>query len=351
MSGNAMDEQALREILSGRRGGAAAAGVRALTWPASKVYGAVVRRRRRLHRVGVLSGRRAPVPVVSVGNLTTGGTGKTPMVAWVVGRLKKAGRSPAILTRGYKAKAGKSDEAEMLWRRTGVPVVVDPNRAAAAQAAAAAGADVLVLDDGFQHLRLRRDLDIVLIDATCPFGHGHVLPRGLLREPLSALRDADAVVVTRSDLAPPAELEALCRRLAELAPKASLHRAGHVPVAVIVRAGRHLPVSALQGRKACAFCGLGNPEAFFASVAAAGADVVARVAFNDHVDYDAAALERVARAAADASAELLVTSAKDRVKITDPSALPAPLWTIQVEIGLAAGEEVLVEKIRKAIAR
>jgi len=344
-----MDEQTLREIMSGRRRGPSASALRATTRALAAAYGPLVRLRRGLYRAGVLRARAAPCPVISVGNLTAGGTGKTPMVAWVVDRLGELGRRPAILTRGYKGAEGGSDEAELLWRRTGAPVVVDPDRVAAAAAAAEAGADVLVLDDGFQHLRLRRDLDIVLIDATCPFGFGHVLPRGLLREPPSALRDADAVVLTRCDLVGSEALAALRDRVAALAPRAGLHEAGHVPVAVVVRAGRHLPPAALAGKKAVAFCGIGNPEAFFASLTAMGAVLLDRVAFNDHARYDAGALDRVARAAEAAGAEVLLTTAKDRVKIENASALPAPLWTVQVDIGLLRGGEALTGRIRAAL--
>ncbi len=339
-----MDQQAVREILSGRRKGPGAALLRAAAWPASKAYAAAMRLRRAL-----AVGRRAAVPVISVGNITTGGTGKTPMVAWLVDQLKRMGREPAVLTRGYKGREGRSDEAEMLYRRTGVPVVVDADRVSAAAAAVAAGADVLVLDDGFQHLRLRRDLDIVLIDATCPFGYGHVLPRGLLREPLSALRWAHAVVITRCDLVDPDELNRLAQRLRRLAPDASLHRAGHVPSAVIVRGGRHLPPEVLTGRRLFAFCGIGNPEGFFASLAAAGAELAGTLALNDHVEYVPATLERIASSAGAGGAEALVTTAKDRVKIEDPAALPLPLWTVQVEIGLKAGAEELLAKVRAAI--
>jgi len=342
-----VDQQDLREIMSGRRRGVGAALLRASAWPASRLYGAAVGLRRGLYRVGVLRGRRVEAPVISVGNITTGGTGKTPMVVWVVERLRALGRRPAVLLRGYKARDGRSDEAELLWNRTGAAVVADPDRAAAAAAAVDAGADALVLDDGFQHLRLRRDLDIVLIDATCPFGYGHPLPRGMLRERPAALRDAHAVVVTRADLVDPEALGALRRRIRRLAPNASLHEAGHVPSAVVVRAGRHLPPAALAGKRVCAFCGIGNPEAFFASLAAAGAEVVARVAFDDHTAYGPAEAARIAEAVGDA--EVLVTTAKDRVKIDQPADLPAPLWTVQIEIGLTAGEAELLEKIRGAI--
>jgi tetraacyldisaccharide 4'-kinase len=345
-----MDRQRAIEIMSGRRRGPGAAVVRAATWLLSKPYGVLVRLRRRLYRLGVLGSHRARAPVISVGNITTGGTGKTPMVAWVVERLREAGRAPAILTRGYKAVEGASDEAEMLWKLTRAPVVADPDRVGSAAAAVEAGADVLVLDDGFQHRRLRRDLDIVLIDATSPFGFGHCLPRGLLREPLSALGAADAVLITRSDMVSPAELEALSERLARLAPRASMHRAGHAPTAVVIGAGRHLPADYLAGKKIVAFCGIGNPDAFFAGLEAIGAELAGRIAFDDHVAYGEKELARIRAAAERHRPEALVTTAKDRVKLV-PKDLPVPLWTLKIEVRVTAGEEALVEKIRKVLGR
>ncbi|RLG28969.1 tetraacyldisaccharide 4'-kinase, partial [Methanosarcinales archaeon] len=178
-----MDTEQVRDIMSGRRRGVGAAALRAAAAVASCPYAAAMRLRRWAYRKGVLSSRSARAGVICVGNITTGGTGKTPMVAWVVDRLAQAGKTPAILTRGYRSAEGGSDEAALLKRLTGAAVVVNPDRAAGAKQALAGGADVLVMDDGFQHLRLRRDLDVVLIDATNPFGFGRCLPRGMLREP------------------------------------------------------------------------------------------------------------------------------------------------------------------------
>jgi len=341
-----MDETAIRDIMSGRRRGVAASALRVLLGALSVPYAGLMRLRRWAYRHRLLGSRSAQVPVISIGNVTTGGTGKTPMVAWVVQRLKRAGRDPAILIRGYKAAGGVADEAEMLFKQTGVPVVVNPDRVSAAAAAVEAGVDCLVLDDGFQHRRLRRDLDVVLIDATNPFGFGRVLPRGLLREPASALRDADAIVITRCDLIAPADLARLRDRLVRLAPAASMHLAGHVVTTVIAPGGQRAPGTVLAGKRVGAFCGLGNPEAFFATLAQAGAEVAATVAFDDHAAYDAAALGRIAAAAG--GCEILVTTAKDRVKIADPAVLPAPLWTVQVAIGLTEGADALAAKILAA---
>src|SRR5579862_7337589 len=182
-----------------------------LLWPLSVPYGAFAHLRARLYRTGMLHQQRLDGVVISVGNLTTGGTGKTPMVLRIAEHLLTEGKSPAILTRGYRGESGPSgatsDEVRLLQARLGprVRFGVGADRFARGRALAAEGVDWFVLDDGFQHLQLARDVDILLIDATNPFGGGHVLPAGRLREPRSALARADIIVITRSDHAPAVE--------------------------------------------------------------------------------------------------------------------------------------------------
>ena len=339
-----MDEHKAREIMGGA-GGVAPSLLRAGLLCASLPYSAAMRLRRWLYRRGILPARSADVPVICVGNITTGGTGKTPMVAWVVARLKEAGRSPAILTRGYKAVAGVSDEAELLKELTGAHVVVNADRVAGAQSAVAAGADVLVMDDGYQHCRLRRDLDIVLVDAGNPFGFDHCLPRGLLREPTCALDDAGAVVITRSDAVDGEALGRLGDRLRGLAPNCSIHTALHRTTGAVDASGVvHLP-DALSGRRVLAFCGIASPESFFRSVAAAGADIAATLALGDHVDYTDAVIAGIRAAAAEA--DLLVTTQKDHVKLAGKD-LGVDLWQLAVEMVVVSGEDELAAKVRAA---
>ncbi len=226
-----MDPRVFRELVSGQRQGlwadAARAGLRMLEGPYA--LGAAWRGWR--YDSGRADVNHVPVPVISVGNLTVGGTGKTPMVAWLAKMLLNAGRRVAVLSRGYGASPNQpNDEALMLAQV--VPEAVhlqDPDRSAAARQAVAGGADVLVLDDGFQHRRLARDLDIVLLDGLAPFGHDHLLPRGLLRESVRGLRRAAAIVVTRSDLLDATARHSLCQRIAQLAPQAVLAWARHQP--------------------------------------------------------------------------------------------------------------------------
>ena len=322
--------------------------VRASLYPAGLCYGALMRLRRWAYRKGVLPSmpatKNAPSPsrpaVISVGNITTGGTGKTPMVAWIVRELQSAGRRPGIVLRGYKARQGRSDEAELLSQLTGAIVIVHADRVVGAARALAAGAEVIVLDDGFQHRRLRRDLDIVLIDAADPFGLGYCLPRGLLREPPSALADADAIVITRGDLAGRAELDALRSRLSRLAPKAAIFRAAHKPVAAVDGAGQRLAPSALAGRKVFAFCGIGNPRSFLHALAELGARVVGQCILEDHSEYTPQLLEELSALAGQAEAQLAVTTQKDYVKIA-PNQFELPLWQLAIEMDVIEGREQL----------
>jgi len=342
-----MDQQHIREILTGRRRGAAAGSLRAAAWVASKPYAVAMRVRRWAYETHLLPRRSVAVPVICVGNITTGGTGKTPMVAWVVRRLQEANLRPAVISRGYKARDAHSDEAELLKQLCAVQVFIDPDRYAAARRAVADGADVLVMDDGFQHLRLRRDLDIVLIDATNPFGFGYCLPRGLLREPLSALSRAGTIVVTRSDCVSPVRLGQLRDRLAELAPRASLHLAVHTPTCVIDERGGKLRPDALKGRRVGVFCGIANPEAFFTTVSAGGAKIVSKRIFDDHVAYTPKLLDELRRWADAEQVQLLVTTQKDGVKLRG-ARLGRALWQLAVQLDVVQGADRLAEAILAA---
>jgi tetraacyldisaccharide 4'-kinase len=289
------------------------------------------------------------VSVISVGNITTGGTGKTPMVAWVVERLRQADRRPAILTRGYKSHAGVSDEAELLKAQTGVPVIVNPDRIAGAREAISGGADVLVMDDGFQHRRLRRDLDIVLIDATNPFGYGFCLPRGLLREPLSALRDAHAIVITRSDAISAHELCQLQARLIKFAPQASIGTAIHKPTCLVDSQGQKHSLESISGKGIVAFCGIGNPQSFFEGVKSLGANIVSVMALDDHIHYGPELVRSIRQLLSQTKADLAVTTQKDMVKLAKLK-LDEPILALAVAIEITGGENELAAKIAHCVA-
>jgi tetraacyldisaccharide 4'-kinase len=315
----------LREVQAGG-GGAAGALLRpALTllsggfWLGTKV--AALGRALGLPRVA-----RLPVPVVSVGNLVAGGTGKTPFVAWLAARLLADGRRPGILARGYGAPAaegGLSDEGAVLRQLLGdgVPQVEEADRRRGGERLLRErpDLDVVLLDDGFQHRRLHRDVDLVLLDATCPFGFGHLLPRGLLREPPSALGRASAVVVTRSDLGP--------------VPDVSRWTAAPVVTTRLV------PRGSLRGRRVFAASAIGNPDAYRRTIEAAGGEVVGRSSLPDHAPLPEAVWEGWARDAKAARADLVVVTRKDAVK---RRGLPDGFEILDVDLEVTSGEEALL---------
>ena len=338
-----MRESDIRDIMAGG-GGRLGKILRPLLWVGSRSYGDIMVLRRWGYRRGVYKSFPVDAPVISVGNVTTGGTGKTPMVAWVAAHLAETGRSPAVVTRGYKARGGKSDEAEMLEHLCECPIIVNADRVAGARTAIVTGADTIVLDDGFQHRRLRRDLDMVLIDALNPFGYGHVLPRGMLRERPISLRDAHAVVITRSDLVDAAPLAELSERIRTLAPAATVHLAVHRPTAGMDEQGRPVELEALTGAPALAFCGLGNPGGFFGTLQRQGVPLAGRMEFDDHVDYTADVVERINQTVEQCDAKVLLTTQKDAVKLSGLQ-FDRPLRVLKVEMDVVTGRQELLDRI------
>ena len=258
--------------------------------------------------------QRLGVPVISIGNLTAGGTGKTPAVLAVIALLRARGRHPAILSRGYRGVQGVNEEALLAGD---VPVVCDPDRVAGGRRAITGGADCLVLDDGFQHRRLHRDLDIVLIDVTRPWGrndggHGAVLPLGYLREGRAALKRADLLWLTRTDLVAPERLGRLRAELAGLAPLVE-ERATAMSLMPLT-GGTAEPATAWQGRRVMLVSGIGNPAAFETAVGKAGLIVVESHRFPDHHHFSAADAALLMATAAHADATLVMTG-KDAVKL------------------------------------
>ncbi|MCE9631410.1 MAG: tetraacyldisaccharide 4'-kinase [Planctomycetia bacterium] len=338
--------ETFKQLVDGSAAGPGPAAVRLLLAAASLPYAAAVAARNAAFDAGLLRIGAAGVPVISVGNLTLGGTGKTPLVAWVARLLLDRGLKPAIVSRGYAARRGEqSDEAaELGVVLPGVPHVANRDRLAGARAAAAAGADAIVLDDGFQHRRLHRDLDIVAIDATDPFGCSRLFPRGMLREPLGGLARAQAVVLTRATAittARRAEIRevfaAACR--GRLPP--AWMEAEHRPVALRSTDGSTRPLELLRAVRVLAFSGIGNPAAFRSTLQSLGADVVEFVGFPDHHAYDDRDRQRLGDRAATTGAAFAVTTLKDLVKLRRQDLGGVPLVAVEIAMrALAGGDEV-----------
>ncbi len=357
-----LDQDQFRAIVSGRRRDVWARVARGALWIASLGYRLVVGVRNRLYDLGLLKSHRANVPVVCVGNLTTGGTGKTPLVAWLAKVVGEKGLHTAILTRGYKAETKEtphgvttnSDEpAELAQGCPGVPVIVNGDRVAgAAEAVRNHSVQVLLMDDGFQHRRLGRDLDIVTIDATVPFGYGRLLPAGLLREPIGSLKRAGAVVLTRSDQVSEEKLSQIESRIRQVRPDLVLARSVHAPVGARQSDGPDIPLEELKGKKVFAFCGLGNPTAFFATVQACGCVLAGSQAFNDHHAYADHDLVDLCDTARSQGAELLLTTQKDWTKIA-PLPKPedvVPMAYLAIALQFTSGRDALIALIERTLA-
>jgi tetraacyldisaccharide 4'-kinase len=289
-------------------------------------------------------------PTISVGNITTGGTGKTPVVQWLADELRRRGHRPAILLRGYaSAVTGSSDEAQLLdqslnaEQETAIPVQANPSRLQGA-------ADVLrdhpqvthfILDDGFQHRRAKRDFNLVLVSATQPFGFDHVLPRGLLREPLSGLGRADAFLITRCSLA---TVEALARIESFLAghhPTTPIFHCDHVQSGLLMPSmGSTIPMESLAGQKVFVVAGIGDPTALERQIAMSGCQIVGTKWFPDHHAFTSVEVNSILEEAKLKGAALLLTTEKDWVKMkgyTVSEAVPA-IGVLKLQIEFRPGD-------------
>jgi len=333
-------------------------------WLLSVGYGAALRAHLAGYRLGIARRTRLPVPVVSVGNLTLGGTGKTTAAMAIARWLRDRGKKVAYLSRGYRGGAEKQslvvsagsgptvgveeagDEPYLVAKALpGVCVLVGKDRRRTGAAAVSElGAEAVVLDDGFQYQRLERDVDLVLVDALHPFGYDSLVPRGLLREPVRSLCRANAVWLTHCDLAPSHELEATRARVRSLAPSARLFETIHAPVR-LRRLDRDdvVELAALRGRKICALSSIGNPAAFERSLEDLRAELVARVRFPDHHRYREEDLGRTVRERA-AAAEWIVTTEKDAVRLPREAA-ERPIWVLEIALSGHRGGASLSEEL------
>jgi len=331
-----------REIVSGRQSGLLAAALRVLFRLLEYPYCWAMQVRNRRYDRSQAEIHRVEVPVISVGNLTMGGTGKTPLVQWIAQRQQEQGIRVAIVSRGYGAAAGGlNDEAlELQLALPDVPHQQDRDRVAAAQAVIKQHqAESIVLDDGFQHRRLDRDLDIVLLDATEPFGFEHVFPRGTLREPLAGLARAEVVVLSRADMLDESARAEIRDRVAQLAPNAIWCEVVHGPSEMTNTLGETQPISALTGKRVAAFSAIGNPAGFRHTLFTLDCEPIAWREFPDHHRYTAADIASLADWAT--SADLALCTRKDLVKLDNTSLGQVPLWAVGVELRFLSGQEKL----------
>ena len=300
--------------------------------------------------MGLLPVKKLPLKAVCIGNLTVGGTGKTPAVSWVARFFREREIPVAILRRGYRrgAGTGPADESLLLMEQVpGVQVLEDPNRVSGARKAFEGGAHLVVLDDGFQHRRARRDLDIVLVDAADPFGGGHLLPWGLLREPIQGLSRAHVIILTRCDQASEATREDLESRLKGLNLEAPVVRTAHAPRRLLEAAGGDsLDLKQLVGKKVRAFAGIARPEAFVRTLEDLGAHVERFHAFPDHHDYKASEVDSLLNR----PGPTWITTEKDWVKIKEMLPEEPDLWILGIDLEILEGGELLEKMLMAVLA-
>ncbi len=347
-----LNPETFHDIVSGRRRGLRARLSRGALRLVSLGYAPVVCARNRCYDWGISKTHRVPVPVVSVGNLTLGGTGKTPMVEWLARWFQGRGVRVAVVSRGYGAKAGSpNDEAlELAQKLPDVPHLQNPDRVAAARIAIdQSGCRAILLDDAFQHRRIARDLDLVLLDACEPFGLGGVFPRGTLREPFGALRRADVVVLSRADMLEPARREDVWDRVRRAAPRAVCAEAAHVPVGLRSASGATAPLDVLPDQPSAAFCGIGNPAGFRHTLERSGVRPAGWRLFPDHHQYTRDDVQSLAAWAERLEAAAVVCTHKDLVKIGADRLGSLPLWAVCVEFRFLTGQDAVEERLERLL--
>ncbi len=327
----------------------------------SGIYGLVVRLRRFLFQSNIVRGKKLTCKVIAVGNITLGGTGKTPAVIQIAGMLKQQQRHPVVVSRGY----GRVEESEIITvsdglsvlvdsriggdepvligsRLRGVPVMVCRNRyKAALQAIDRFQPDVIVLDDAFQHLRLKRDLDIVLVDASDPFGNGKLFPAGILREPLSALQRADAVLIT--NYAKAQDIQGLMGTL-QKKTSARIFTANPVPIDLIeCSTGASKPLTSLFDLKVLALSGIARPGYFTSLLISLGANVLEKCIYPDHHEYTQLDLVEINRKSIETGADMIITTEKDAVRLMNLDT--KGIWALRITMGVseqAAWDEFII---------
>lgn len=349
----------LLEIISGRQKGILSSVTRSVLGCMTPLYRTGVWWRNRNYNRAVDNPeviKRAGVPVISVGNLTTGGTGKTPMVIWISKWLRSQNQRVALISRGYTADLNSShsrnDEAiELENRLADVPHLQDPDRFAMTQIAVSElESQVIVLDDGFQHRKLWRDLDIVLIDATEPFGFGRLLPRGLLREPINSLSRADIAIVTRANLVPTENQNLILNRIKQANPQLPIALTQTVFTTLLQFDGTQIPVERLNDFSSVfVFCAIGNPQGFQSSLEEAGAKPSGLRTFRDHHEFTREELEQVGAQAQQSGAQAIVCTHKDLVKVGTNRLGGLPVYATLIDVEFVAGENLLTSKLQQVV--
>ena len=364
----------LYAIITGRRTGIVPSLLIGLLTPLSYIYAVAIKARGWLYDCGLLKQKRLPCGVISVGNIVAGGTGKTPVVIWIARYLQNEGFQVGVLLRGYGREDRHStlvvsdgkriltpliesgDEASMIARKLpGVPVVIGKDRYTAGFEVIQLWGHtegVLILDDGFQRRQLARDLDILTIDSTQPFGTGKLLPAGTLREPKTALKRTDVLLLTRTDLA------AASINFGQFGQGKQVFQTCHQPTRLYqMSTGEECALDLLEGQHLLAVCGIGNPKAFAGTLRQFEPKAVELLAFPDHHPYSLADLNDIGTRAHDVGANIVVTTEKDSQKLeafaaTTEFSLPESVqfFVLEIELKITTDPEELKKRLRQVAA-
>jgi tetraacyldisaccharide 4'-kinase len=343
----------LHRVISGHARGPSASLLRGILSVGEIFYSSAVRARNFLYDRQILKSHQLPVPVISVGNITAGGTGKTPFVRWLATNLKHKNFHPAILMRGYKrSSTGISDEQSLLSEQLkdlNIPVHANPDRVAGGREILQKypETDVILLDDGFQHRRLTRDIDIVLIDGTNPLGFNHVHPRGLLREPQAGFRRATALILTRCEHLTAPQLSMIEQELHRYDPAASILRSKFVHNGLRTAGASFcdppdIPLEALTTRRVFAFAGIANPTPLESLLTRLAPNYVGHFWFQDHYNYNRHDPGGLILRAENVGADVLITTEKDWIKLRQFPGFfnaPLPLWRLDLDLQFDLSDE------------
>ncbi len=337
------------EIMTDRRNSLLDQALGLILWLMSFIYAGLVTATRYLYQMSILPVYHAEKPVISVGNITVGGVGKTPLVIALVKILKRKGiMNPVVLTRGYGSKDGINDEVRMFQElMPEVIVMVGADRKASIQKALKEGpVDVFIADDAFSHWPLKKDLDILAVDATNAFGNGHLLPRGILREEISALKRADIFVLTKTEQVQ--DTKAICSQIQSIKPAAIILESQHVPIDfqdVFTTNTRAL--YEFKAQRVVVLCGIGQPASFERSLGQLGVEIIKCFAFADHHPYSVKDLKQVTDFASKENINILMTTHKDAVKISSfKNELQGfTVLKLNIDLKITQGEPELVDRI------
>ncbi|MDR0335565.1 MAG: tetraacyldisaccharide 4'-kinase [Planctomycetaceae bacterium] len=359
-----IDANTFRELVSGQQQGLAARAVRGLLNLLELPYFSVTLLRNFFYDSGVLPTYQLPIPIISVGNLTLGGTGKSPLVAWLGRFFLDQELQPGIISRGYgQSGNGVNDEfLELAFRLPSVSHRLNRNRIAAAQDFLDSGnIDLLILDDAFQHRRIARNLDIVLLDALQPFGYEHIFPRGMLRESVTSLRRANVVFLSRADLIDETQRRKIRDRVQILAPNILWGEIVHEPQSLLSISKNHTEtqtqnqtkteteISAIRGKRILAFCGIGNPNAFRQTLEHCEAEIVELIPFPDHHQFNTEDINHLEKKAQQENVDSILCTMKDFVKIEHLVSGTIPVHAVLINIRFLSGEEPFRKLLQKQL--